>query len=119
MLVAITLFIIIYAASIYYTANASDTGISQLQMISLASDIVTVMDYNNTLKTLDINLITKQRDELLPSAYAMRINIETHNNVSLDTGNIQPGDRFVGSGKRYFISGQNYGEADYWIWARE
>ncbi len=117
MFVAITVFLSILVVSVFYISQSSQDRLSDLQLISLGSDTVAVMDYQGVLQTMDASQIKNIRDQLLPSAYDMRI-LVTIGNLSADTGNIPPSGSFIGSGKRYFVSSSNYGEADYWIWAK-
>lgn len=119
MLVAVTVFSIILIVSLYYVSQASENKLAKLQMINAASDILAVMDYNGTLQTLNSTLIEEQRNTLLPIAYKMRILIETSNGESIDIGEINPEGTFTATGKRFFIVGEDYGEATYWIWPKQ
>lgn len=117
MFVAITVFIIILTVCIFYISQMSQDRLSELQLVSLGSDTIAVMDYSGVLQSLDVSQIISTRDQLIPSAYNMRILVKL-GNLSADTGNLPPAGIFLGSGKRYFVSGLNYGEADYWIWVK-
>ncbi|MBS3152921.1 hypothetical protein J4230_05955 [Candidatus Woesearchaeota archaeon] len=118
-LIAITIFALVYFVSVYYVSKASDNGFSQLQMTALGSDILALLDHTGVLGSLNANLTYNKTRELLPAGYDMRITAYTADGFSFDTGNIQLSDRFVGAGKRYFAVGSDYGEARYWIWVKE
>lgn len=119
MFIAITIFSIAFAISLYYVSQASENKFTKLQMVNAASDLLAVMDYQETLQSLNSTLIENQTNELLPQAYQMRILIETNNNDTIDVGGIASPGIFVASGKRYFTNGTVYGEVNYWIWPRQ
>ena len=116
-LVALTIFMIIASISIYYASQASENKIGKIQMANAASDFLAVIDNNETLKTLNQETIQNEINLLLVPPYKMRILIETQNNELIDIGNVTPEGSLVTSGKRYFFTGSEYAEANYWIWA--
>ncbi len=119
MLVALTVFSIAFAVSLYYVSQTSEDKLTRAEMSSIASDILAVMDNNKTLQTLDSQMIQTQLEQLLPIAFQMRILIKTENNVTIDVGGIAPEGRFIATGKRHIVTDTDYGEVRYWIWARQ
>jgi len=127
---AILLVILMLAASnIYIFKNTKDTS-SNLQLSKTGSDIVTVLDNTKELDTLNKDSIEDSISSLIPENYGYRFNISWQKSgeqemQSFEIGNIVPNDKFVATGKKFFLVTNtdetnitDYGSAKYWIWLK-
>ena len=95
----IVLTMLLVSAVYMYRTNQE---LPNMETLRTGYDIITILDYNKTLETLDQNYIQSQMNFLLPSKYDMLINI-TSTDQNLTIGNNPPTDRFVASGKRFSV----------------
>ncbi|MBS3168400.1 hypothetical protein J4216_04700 [Candidatus Woesearchaeota archaeon] len=118
-IVAVIVFSIALVLSVYYVSQASENKIPQIQMANIGSDIISLMDNKGVLQTLDSSTIENEKNLVLPKAYEMRILIQTKNNKTIDVGGIPSNGILTISGKKYFITNEDYAEVNYWIWQKE
>jgi len=116
---AATVFAIAFVVSVYYTSQASENKLAQIQTTTAASDLLSLLDNTGTLQTLNPDLIENKTSSLLAQSYQMRILIRTKNNATVDIGGVAPEGKLVVTGSRYFVANDDFGQARYWIWARE
>lgn len=121
--IAVLVTILILAAAHRHMADAEKNSISDMQMVSVGSDVIAMLDYKDILQTLDQDLIQSRMNDLVPQNYHMLLKIVVDDGTVLFIGDSMPQEQFVGAGKRFFtIKGQdsikNYGYVSYWIWVR-
>ena len=118
--VALIVVITILIVSNFYIYRSVDE-LKNLEAVRIGDNIIALMEYDDTLKTLDANNIKNEMYLLLPNKYDMRVRItSTSQNISI--GGTPPNDRFIGSGKRFSVI-INENNADYlttrfWIWLK-
>lgn len=119
-MVAVLLVVVLLLAGTFYAAKSGEYSLSRLQMIRTGSDILAILDYDGTLKTLSMPTIEAGINELLPTSYHMRIEIKgrEYGPLIIETTPEAPKDRFIGSGERVFNKNAEYYIARYWIWLR-
>lgn len=121
--IAVLVVILVMTAAHRHMANAEANEISSMQMISAASDIAAMLDYNGVLQTLDDKKIESKMSDLMPQNYKMLLKIVVDDGTIIYAGDSVPGEQFVGSGKRFFTvkgknSIKNHAYVSYWVWAR-
>ena len=120
--IAVFVVLLVLAAANQHMIKSETQRISNLQMIRAGSDILAVMDVQGTLASMDISTLERELSTLLPAQYEMTIKAESDNGVVLLVGGAVPDDRFVGTGKRFFVFGQkgstHYGRAEFTIWRK-
>ncbi len=121
--VIIAIFVVtsILAASTFYIAKAGEDSVSNLQAIKVGSDIAAVLDYDGTLDTLNVDIIEVELNRVLPINNHMMIRIECSGQDSfvVETTDIYPNDRFIGTGKRVFVTNTGINcIANFEIWLR-
>jgi len=127
--VAGVVFIIMVAVIANYAIKSEENVFSNLQIVRTGSDITAVMEQKGILDTLDNGHIEDELEDMLDNMlYGMRMRVDyTEVNDDLgasgffEVGDAIPNDRFVGSGKRFFVvinNGviTNYAFARYWVW---
>lgn len=91
---------------------------ADIQTEKTGYDIVTLLDYEGQLASLNSSSIENRMNETLPSQYGMRLRL-TGNFAAIEIGSpiIQ---RFVAAGKRSFVnaSDNKNGVATFWIWLK-
>ena len=75
--------------------------------------------WKSLIKKNILGLIENEKNLVLPKAYEMRILIQTKNNKTIDVGGIPSNGILTISGKKYFITNEDYAEVNYWIWQKE
>ena len=119
--IAITVVVFILAVSTFYITKSGGESVSKLQTIRIGSDVLAVLDNDGTLGTLSLETIRIELNRILPINYHMRIRANCRNQgpIIAETTDIFPKDRFIGAGKRVFVS--NTGKhciADFSIWLK-
>lgn len=118
--IAVSIVILLLVAAHKHMINSEEQKISNFQMVRTGSDILAVMDNEGTLSLFDINTLEEEISVLLPTQYRMVIKLVSSDNVVLFAGGAVPHDRFVGTGKRFFIVGSGatlkFGKAEFFIW---
>ena len=113
-MIVITILLVSY---LYLFRTSSE--IQNLSLLRTGDDIITVLEYDGTIKTLDENIILSDLNEILPIQYDMQIKIFPEN---ITIGNQIPDDRFVASGRRFFvITNENTSSnhfTQFWIWSK-
>ncbi len=113
-IIVITILIVCY---VYLFRTSSE--IPNLSLLRTGDDIITVLEYDGTIKTLNENTISSELNKILPVQYDMQIKIFPEN---ITIGNQIPDDRFVASGRRFFVitnettSSNHY--TQFWIWSK-
>ena len=112
--------ILVLAAAYQHMSKAEEQKMGNIQMTRTGSDIVAVLQENGTLATLDATLLEAELSSLLPAQNRMVIRLTTSSGTELYVGGAIPDDRFVGTGKRYFLVSRSgspvFGRAEYFIW---
>ena len=119
----LVILLIIVSLALFYTPREGFG--SSLQMSRTASDIITALDNDGTLATLDDQAIGAKLRKMAPEAYGMRLTVSgTFTDVITveSSGPEVPVDRFILSGKRFFVRADgddtDYGTAKYEVWLR-
>ena len=73
MILAILLVFGVLAVSMTYLSKSKINPVEELQMIKISQDIMAILEYDETLDTLDEGQINQSLSELLPKRYGMRI----------------------------------------------
>jgi len=117
--IAVFLVMIIFLAANYYATKGTEP-LSRLQMVRTGYDLIAVLDNSGVLVSLDSALIENSLIEILPVNYEMRLEITgTYpDQIVIETSNIPEGKKFVATGKRFFVSGDYYETAKFYIWLR-
>src|SRR3989338_4916948 len=128
-LAVLLVILLLTASNIYIFKNTKDVS-SNPQLSKTGSDIVTLLDNTKELDTLNNNSIEASMSDLIPENYGYRFNISWQKSVeqeikSLEIGDIIPEDRFVATGKKFFLVTNNdetnitdYGSTKYSIWLK-
>ncbi len=66
---------ILIVVSVYYVGLSNEETLSRLQLVRTGSDVVAILDYEETLSSLDKIKIQDEMKTLLPPGYQMRIMI--------------------------------------------
>lgn len=112
-IVVVTLLLVAH----YYVNRTNTESLSKIGMVRTGSDILTVLDNDGTLSTLDENSIATEMNNLLPVNYNMRIMLYC-TNQTLGISTSLPSRKFVASGKRIIVADDDFCTARYWIWLR-
>lgn len=113
-IIVITILLVCY---LYLFRTSSE--IPSLSLLRTGDDIITILEYDGTIKTLNENTISLELNKILPVQYDMRIKIFPEN---ITIGNQIPDDRFVASGRRFFVitnetlASNHY--TQFWIWSK-
>jgi len=105
--IGVILVFILLTGSSFFFLRANEDFIPNLQMLRFASDVVTVLDADGTLKTFDNAQIKSGMISLLPENYGMRITINStysNNLIIAETDTAPLERRFIISGKRFFYA---------------
>lgn len=120
--IGVLVVILLMTAAHRHMVNAESNRVSNIQMISVGSDIVAMLDYNEVLQTLNEKNIESEMNDLMPQNYDMLLKIVVDDGTILYIGDSVPGEQFVGSGKRFFAinggSSTKYAYVVYWVWTR-
>ncbi|MAG08759.1 hypothetical protein CMO89_04745 [Candidatus Woesearchaeota archaeon] len=121
MIMAIIIVMSILIVSTFYITKASDETVSKLQTIRIGSDVLAVLDYKGVLDTLSVEDIEVELNRILPINHHIRIKVSCNarDPIIVETTDIFPKERFIGTGKRVFVT--NTGRsciADFTIWLK-
>jgi len=111
----------ILVVSMFYVTQAGDESISKLHTVRTGYDILAVMDYGGTLDTLSVETIDTELNRVLPINYHIRIilNCAGQDAIVIETTDIFPNKRFIGAGKRVFVTNTGkYCIGDFSIWLK-
>ena len=111
----------ILVVSTFYITKAGEESISKLQTIRTGYDVLALLDYDGTLDTLSVEKIEVELNKLLTINHHMRIKAQCvgQNPIVVETTDIFPKDRFIGTGKRVFVTNTTkYCIADFSIWLK-
>lgn len=119
--------IAIIAVTLSFVNSSYESGIGDLSMKRIASDIIAVLDYNGTLDTLNAASIESGINHLLPKGMEMGVNITVYNASFSRTGSVAI--NYGGGGRRYGgrwgfagfsgMKADKFAAVDYWIGFRE
>src|SRR3990167_5116867 len=113
---AVLIFVIILTASSLYLISAEKDKLTRLQLVRIGSDITTILEYQGLFDEFgNLNDAENKLNSLLSNEFQnYDTNIEVYwqewnnkdNNVTSTIGNpnLQTTKKFIGTGKRYFIS---------------
>lgn len=123
MAIAVLITVLLMTAAHRHMANAEANKVSNIQMISVGSDIAALLDYSGVLQTLNEKQIESEMNDLMPQNYKMLLKLIVDDGTVLYAGDSVPGEQFVGTGKRFFAikdsdSIKNYAYVTYWVWTR-
>ena len=118
-IIAITIVAVVLSVSTFYITKAGSESVSKLQTIRIGSDVLASLDYDGTLDTTSVENIGIQLNRLLPINYHMKIKVDciSQQPIIVETTDIFPKNRFIGTGKRIFVTNTSeFCIADYKIW---
>jgi hypothetical protein len=121
MIIAIIIVAALLAVSTFYVTKAGGESVSKLQTIRIGADVLALLDYDGTLDTLSVGSIEIGLNTLLPINYHMRIEADCigQGPIIVETIDTSPQDRFIGGGKRVFVTNTSkYCIAGYSIWLK-
>ena len=114
------IFVTILIGTSIYISESTEQRLIQLQLIRTANDIVTVLDYNGTLKTALLtqspDLLDNETFKLLPNNIGLAIDVINSNppkNVTLTQNIPKRGNLF--SGERVLYINGNFTKVKYWV----
>lgn len=120
--IGVLVVVLLMSAAHRHMTNAEANRISNIQMISVGSDIAAMLDYNEALQTLKESTIESEMNDLMPQNYDMLLKIVVDDGTILYIGDSIPGEQFVSTGKRFFTinggSSTKYAYVVYWVWTR-
>lgn len=120
-IIAITIVGAMLLVSTFYITKAGGESVSKLETIRIGADVLALLDYGGSLDTLSVDVIEVELNRILPINYHMRIKIlcRGDNPIIVETTDIFPKDRFIGVGKRVFVTNTSkYCTADFGIWLK-
>ena len=120
-IVAVVVVVSILAASTFYVAKAGSESVTNLHTVRVGSDVLALLDHDGILDNLSIENIEINLNRVLPINYQMRtlVNCIGGDQIAVETTDIFPQDRFVGNGKRVFVTNTSkYCIADFSIWLK-
>ncbi len=120
-MIAITVVASILLLSMFYITKAGDESVSKLQTVRVGYDMLALLDNNGALDTLSVDSIAIELNRALPINYHMRIqaNCKEQDPIIVETTGSFPKDRFIGAGKRVFVTNTSkYCIADFSIWLK-
>lgn len=111
--------------SVYYVGLANEETLSRLQLVRTGSDIIAIMDYEETIDNLDKIEIQDEMKKLLPPGYEMRIFINgtfPEQNLTAESTTEPPSKKFIMGGKRTFViyneTDDYFATADFLVWLK-
>jgi len=115
--------IFILATSMSLMQGGYSAGVEALAVKRMAADIVTILDYNGTLDTLDEGLIRSGVRHILPPSLEMGINITVYDDNSQHVQDMAMDyetekNRYGGRHSFIIFSGnraEGFAVADYWV----
>lgn len=118
--VAMGIVFLILMVSLFYVTRTDTGSIANAQLVKTGYDVITVLDYMNSLQSFDKDTIQADLFQILPVSYHMRLQVKGNTDlVIIETAQAMPNDRFIASGKRFFITDTGEpGVAMFWIWVR-
>ena len=120
-MMAITIVASMLLFSMFYITKAGDESVSKLQTIRIGYDVMAVLDNNGALDGLSVEDIGIELNRVLPINYHMRIqaNCKEQDPIIVETTSAVPDNRFIGAGKRVFVTNTSkYCIADFGIWLK-
>ena len=120
-IIAIIVVISILVVSTFYITKAGGESVSNLQTIRMGGDVLALLDYDGTLDTLSVEDIEIELNRILPINYHMRIKVKCRGQdpIIVETTAMFPKDRFIGGGKRIFVTNTGkYCAAYFSIWLK-
>lgn len=120
-MIAVTIVASILLLSMFYITKAGDESVSKLQTVRMGYDMLALLDNNGALDTLSVDSIAVELNRALPINYHMRIqaNCKEQDPIIIETTGSFPKDRFIGAGKRVFVTNTSkYCIADFSIWLK-
>ena len=107
---------VLIIATVFSIVRTTETETTQISKVGY--DIVTVLDYEGKLASLNATEIAIRLNSTLPQNYDMKLLLEG-NFDSIEVGN-QPLQRFVASGQRTFVNATagTRGIATFLIWVK-
>ena len=112
--------IMLLSVAVFYVGKAEDK-LSNLQTVRTGSDILTVLDNNGALASLDHDIILEELNAIIPPYYNMRIVMNgtfSPEGIIVETASEIAGDNFIGSGKRFVVVNNGFATAEYYIWSK-
>ena len=120
-IVGIIIVAIILVFSTFYVTKAGDESVSKLHTVRVGSDILALLDNNGAFDSLSAESIAIELNSVLPINYHIRIRVQCDGEepIIVETTDIFPNDRFIGTGKRVFITNADeYCVAGFSIWLK-
>jgi len=117
----LVIFMLVAATS--YTLSSYTSGIGDVSMKRIATDVIAVLDYNGTLDTLDENTIRSGINSLLPPNLEMGVNITVYDTSfapvqEIDIDYATDKNRYAGKWNFMTFNGnsaEGFAVADYWV----
>ena len=120
--VGMTVLFMVVMLSLFFISKGSEVTLTEQQVLRVGSDVVTILDNQKVLDTLDYGIITTKMEEVLPPNYGMLLRIQgnfAQGNGTIEVGGEIPNQRFVLSGRRVALTEDNtYLQLTYWVWTR-
>ena len=120
--VVVALFIMSFVLliSLYYVTRSDVGSVSNIQMLRAGYDAITSLEQSSTLQGFDKDEIEEALYDVLPVSYHMRLQVAGGLDIiMIETATAIPQDRFVASGKRFFVGETGApGMVQFWIWVK-
>lgn len=123
--IAASIAFILIVISVYYVGLANEETLSRLQLVRTGSDVLAILDYEETLDSIDKTKIQEEMKTLLPPGYEMRIIINgtfPQQSLIAESSTEPPSKKFMMGGKRTFViyneTGEYFATADFLMWLK-
>ncbi len=116
--IAIFIVLVIVATSHYYFTWKPITP-TELQMIKVGYDVVSILDNKGIFDSLDRSYIENELRKVLPNNYEMRLFINTTTkNIIIETSKTTPKNKLIVCGERTFVTNNDFGKIKFWMWLK-
>ena len=118
-IIAITLVTVILITATNYVARSQSDILPELQLVRTGNDILNVLDNSGNFRTIDMDKLIYDSDNLVPVTYEMKIEITIGEYINTTNSQDLPSNKFIGTGERVFVTDNlEFGIARFWIWSR-
>jgi hypothetical protein len=113
---------IVLVITAFFINQGSAITLSDHQLVRIGSDVITILDENEVLDTLDENKIKTEIEKILPGNYGMLTRIQgnfSQGNGTIEIGGEIPANRLLISGRKVAVTNNDtYLKLTYFVWTR-
>jgi len=116
LLLAIMIIFIVLTASIFFISRGSAINLPDHQLQLIGSDIITIMDHQETFDSFNPTTIEESLEQLVPKNYQMAVRVQQGSNT-IEANFPLPEDSSIISGMRVALSeNDTYMKITYYVW---